>query len=210
MSAPAPSPYPAGGPQGMPGGSADTSTPTGRTPGAGLRKWGKILLILGVVLLALSVVLGVILAIVGFSKVADSTSDSTVFVGEATVSLEGGTSQQLYSHADAGENSCTVTGADGSTPGDGSNQQSTFTSDGATWESFDSFTPATTQEYTITCTMPREVMVAPALSAGGIVGGVVGILVAALGGSLFFFVAIIGLVLLLVGRSQAKKATGTV
>ncbi|UEJ83901.1 hypothetical protein Bra3105_06215 [Brachybacterium halotolerans subsp. kimchii] len=211
MSMPAQPQYP-GSPQGGPGspsGFPGLQTPgvDGKVPGKGMKKAGLIMLIVGLVLCLIGIVVFVV-AIVKVVGVASDVSDnSTVFNGSATIELEAGKDMQAYVHEGETGPSCTIVGADGTNPDTGTvNQKSTVTTEGTDWESFGSFTAKSTQEYTITCDSPNEVMVAPPVSVGGIVGSVGGIIGGLLVGGFGFLLLVVGVILFFVGRSKAKKA----
>ncbi|UQN31471.1 hypothetical protein [Brachybacterium kimchii] len=206
MSMPAQPQYP-GSPQGAPGAPASYPAPNGKVPGKGMKRAGLIMLIVGLVLCLVGIVVFVV-AIVKVVGVASDVSDnSTVFNGEATVQLEAGKDMQAYAHEGETAPSCTIIGADGTAPAtDTTDQKSKVTAAGADWESFGSFTAKSTQKYTITCDSPTEVMVAPPVSVGGILGGVGGIVGGIFVAGLGFLLLVVGVILFFVGRSKANKA----
>lgn len=196
--------------------SASTQTTGVQAPnpdpaaGRGLRKWGKILSILGGTLLALSLIGGIILAVSGFGNVAGDASESQVFAGTTTVTVEQGDVIQLYAEEGQPAPVCQVVGSDGLQPTVGTQQSSSLTQDGISWESFDSFASDTTQEYTIACDpATSQVMIAPPVSIGGIFAGLGGILIGVLGGGLGLLLLLLGLILYFVGRSRGRQADHT-
>lgn len=130
--------YGAYGPGGMP--PAGAPAPQGAPPAPAKKpsKAPKILIILGSVILALSVVIGVALAIVGFSGAVSTLDELEVFdSGSGTVTAEAGDSLQVYAEEGAPTPSCTV---DGPAVGEGTSQDSNAGTNEATWVSVDSFT----------------------------------------------------------------------
>lgn len=173
----------------------------GPAPGAGLRKSGKVLLFIGIILLLLGVAIGTILSVTGFGSVIDPQKDGTTFTGSTELSLDAGDVVQLYAHTDAVTPTCEVTGPDGSPAGGGTYQSSSINE----WSSFDSIGATATGTYTVVCTPDQEVLAAPPVSIGGIFSAVGGILIGIFGGGLGLTLALVGLILLLVGRGQAAK-----
>lgn len=173
-------------------------------PGAGMRKWGKILAIVGAIMLVVCVVVGVILAVTGIGRAAGTADKGTTFTGSTSVTLEAGQKVQLYAPDDAATPMCEVTPAD--KVGDAPVQSSEVTSGGVTWESFDGFTATEAGSYQITCDGTTQVLAAPPVSIGGIFAGVGGILLGVLGGGLGLLMLIVGLVLFFIGRGKAKQA----
>lgn len=175
---------------------------TAPVPGAGLRKSGKVLLIIGIVLLVLSLAAGTIMSVIGFGTVADLEENGTTFTERTELTLEAGEEVQLYAHTEATRPTCRVWAPDTSPVTDGVGQSSTI----GDWTSFDSFTATQAGTYTIACYSDQEVLAAAPVSIGGIFSAVGGILIGIFGGGLGLLLAVIGLILLLVGRNQATKA----
>lgn len=181
-----------------------------RAAGRGMRRWGRILSILGGALLALSVIGGIILAVSGFGNVTGDASESQVFSGTTTITVEQGHVIQLYAEEGRPAPVCEVVGSDGLQPTVGTQQSSSITQDGISWESFDSFASSSTQDYTITCDpTTSQVMVAPPVSIGSIFAGLGGILLGVLGGGLGLLLLVLGLILFFVGRSRGRQADHT-
>lgn len=175
-----------------------------RAPGAGLARAGKILSLIGGIVLVLAVAAGTILAVVGFSQVSGVVEDGTRFTGSTELDLEEGEQVQLYVHRNEVPPLCEVTDEDGNTPTGGRSQSSTVND----WESFDMFTAPTAGTYTIICTGETEVLAAAPLSIGGIFSAVGGILIGVFAGGFGLLILVVGVILLLIGRSQAKNAAG--
>lgn len=194
------------GPCRMTKGETMTAATTATAPGAGMRKWGKLLAILGAIVLLLSIVIGTVMAWTGFQGVMDTAEDATPFSGSTTLQLSAGDEIQLYALEGAASNDCDVTPGD--QVGPGPSQTSTISKDGQSWTSFDGFTATTDGEYIVACADSAEVLAAPPISVGGILGGVGGIFLGIGGGMLGALLLLIGIVLLLVGRGKAKQAQG--
>jgi hypothetical protein len=173
-----------------------------------MRKGGKILLVIGLIVLVVSVVAGVILAVVNIGGAAKTVGELETFSGSTEYSAEAGEEFQLYYQTGNSIPMCEVVGADGSEPQPGGISTSTIGDGDESWTSFDSYKASSAQTYTITCDSDSdaELAVGPPLSVAGIFAGVGGILLAAFGGGFGFVLAVVGLILLLVGRSKAKAA----
>lgn len=183
------------------------SPPSNPEAGKGLRKWGKILSILGAIILALSVIGGIILSVVGFGKVISDVDEATYFSGTSSVTVESGNIIQLYALEGQSVPTCEVVGADGLSPTVGTGQSSTVGWNGQNWVSFQSFASSSTQEYTISCTpSDAQIMVAPPVAIGSAFAAAGGIILGILGGTLGFVLLVIGLILYFIGRSKAKNA----
>ncbi|GAB2539578.1 hypothetical protein [Brachybacterium huguangmaarense] len=195
-SAPAVPVPPAPGPVGS--GTVPTSA-----PGAGLRRWGKILSILGGIILLLSVVIGVIMSVTGFGKALSVEEEGTVFTGSTSVTVEAGQEVQLYVHEGETPPSCTVEPAADITD---SSMTYTVSNGDVSWVSFQGFTAAKAGTYTIDCAGDTEVLAGPPVSVGGILSAIGGIFLGILGGGLGALLLVLGLILYFVGRSKAKNA----
>lgn len=160
----------------------------------------KILMIIGGVILALSVLIGVVVTVIGFMTALGGDFEE-FSNGSGTFTAEEGDVVQLYAEEGAPAPSCTLTTPDGSEPTPGTIQTSTRTTGGASWASFDSFTAPASGEYQIDCG-GSAVAVGPPVSIGGIFGAVGGIFVAIGGGFIGFVLFVIGLILWLVGRNK--------
>jgi uncharacterized membrane protein YgdD (TMEM256/DUF423 family) len=180
-------------------------------PGKGMRKAGKILLIVGAIITVLALAVGIALTAFGAKSYDAADTDSTVFVGATTLDLKAGTTYQVYVDADAEDSTCTATGADGSTSKPGTADGATFDdSYGDSWKSASAFTVPTDGSYEVACTpAEHEVQVGTGPGSDGRSGALTalgGVAVLAAGTPLGVLLLIIGLVLLLVGRSRAKTA----
>lgn len=184
------------------------TTTTLQKPGAGLRRWGKILSIVGGIILALSVIAGAIMAVSGLGTAMESASEAQQFSGTTSVTLESGEAVQLYVPTGGGmPPACSVSPE--ADVGPGPDQSSTLTMNGRKWSSFDGFSATADGTYEITCVGyegPPEVLVSPPVSTGGIFAGVGGILLGVLGGGLGLLLLAAGLIMFFIGRSQGKKA----
>lgn len=185
-----PSPYGAG------------PSPYGAAPAPAKKpsKAPKILIIIGSVILGLSVIIGVVLAIIGFTGAASSMNELEVLdSGSGTITAEEGESLQIYAEEGAAIPSCEI---DGPAVGAGTSQSSTIGDGGTTWVSVDSFTAEQAGEYEITCD-DGPVAVGPPVSIGGIFAGLGGILLAVFGGALGFLLLLLGVILLIVRKRSA-------
>ncbi|MFC0674035.1 hypothetical protein [Brachybacterium hainanense] len=178
--------YPAPSPAGPPPGPAPRQK---RSPA------GKILIIIGAVILLGALVTGGILAFAGIGGVVKDASGSTVIdSGQGSVELTAGDVRTLYYDSSQGSPICTITGPDGAEPANGGFQSSTITVNGTEWRSLENFEVTASGEHEISCD-GGPVMVAPPVSIGGIFAGVGGILLAVLGGGLGVLVLVVGIVL---------------
>ncbi len=187
-------------PGGMPAPGAPS--PYGAAPGPAKKpsKAPKILIIIGSVILGLSVIIGVVLAIIGFTGAASSMNELEVLdSGSGTITAEEGESLQIYAEEGAAIPSCEI---DGPAVGAGTSQSSTIGDGGTTWVSVDSFTAEQAGEYEITCD-DGPVAVGPPVSIGGIFAGLGGILLAVFGGALGFLLLLLGVILLIVRKRSA-------
>lgn len=174
-------------------------------PGAGLRRWGKILSILGGVILLLSLIVGVILAVTGLGGAVESAEEAVRFTDTTSITLEADEAVQLYRPVGETPPACAAAPAD--SVGPGPSLTSAITVDGVKWESFDGFTATADGQYEITCDGTTEVLVTPPVSIGGIFAGIGGVLLGIFGGGLGLLLLILGLILFFVGRSQATTAS---
>ncbi|MCG7308346.1 hypothetical protein [Brachybacterium sp. ACRRE] len=182
-------------------------------PGRGMRKAGKILLIVGAIITVLALAAGIALTAFGAKSYDAADTDSTIFVGATTLDLEAGTTYQVYVHADAEDSTCTATAADGSTSEPGTPDGATFDdSYDDSWKSASAFTVPTDGSYEVACTPAEnevEVGTEPGSdSRSGALTALGGIAVLAIGTPLGVLLLIVGLVLVLVGRSRATAAQG--
>ena len=160
----------------------------------------KILMIIGGAILALSVIIGVVIAVVGF--VTTLGGDFEEFPsGSGTFSAEQGEVLQLYAEEGTAAPACTLYTPDGAQPEPGTDQSSSRSTGGTSWVSFDSFTAPSSGEYEIDCA-GTAVAVGPPVSIGGVFGAVGGILFAIGGGFLGFVLLAIGIVLWLLSRKK--------
>lgn len=193
------SPQPAAG-WSQPGQQPGGWNPPAPAPAKKPSKAPKVLIILGAVILALSVVIGIVLAVIGFGGVASGAARYEIYEsGSGTYAAEADETVQLYAEEGTSAPQCTV---DGPSVGEGTSQTSTYGDGERSWESFDSFTAEEAGDYTIDCG-GTPVMVGPPISIGGIFAGLGGILLAIGGGVLGFLLLVIGVIILLVRRSRA-------
>lgn len=162
----------------------------------------KILMILGGAILALSVILGVVLAVAGFGNVASGAGKLQVLEsGSGTYSAEADESLQLYVDEGTPAPSCTVTAPSGEAAAPGTAQSSELGTGERTWVSFDSFTATEAGDYTIDCG-GTPVAVGPPVSIGGIFAGIGGVLMGVFGGMLGFLLLIVGVILHFVSKKK--------
>ncbi|ASK65292.1 hypothetical protein CFK39_04975 [Brachybacterium avium] len=160
----------------------------------------KVLIVLGSVILALSVIIGVVLAVIGFGGTVSGMNELEVFdSGNGTVTAEAGESLQIYAEEGAAVPSCTI---DGPAVGPGTGQSSTMGDGEHSWVSVDSFTAEEAGDYEVSCT-EAPIAVGPPVSIGGIFAGLGGIALAIFGGALGLLLLVIGVVLLIVRKRSA-------
>ena len=178
---------------------ATTTVDNRRSPG--MAKAGKVLMILGVVILLLSLIVGGILAYRGGSGVVETMDDlQTINNGQATISAEEGDVLLLLKRESAATApSCQVTGPDGQ---DVPLETPTTSTTINEWKSFAAFTPSTSGDHSITC--DAEAAVSPPLSVSGIFGAVGGVLLLIGGSLLGLFLLGLGLLLWLLGRRRKQ------
>lgn len=160
----------------------------------------KILMIIGGIILVLSVIIGVVVSVLGFTTALGGDFEE-FSNGSGTFTVEEGDVVQLYAQEGGPAPLCMLNSPDGNEPDPGTNQSSNRTVGGTTWVSFDSFTATASGEYSIDCA-GTPVAVGPPVSIGGIFSAVGGIFVGIGGGFIGFVVLVIGLVLWLVGRNK--------
>lgn len=185
---------------GMPAPGAPSPQGFAPAPAKKPSKAPKILIILGSVILALSVVIGVVLAIIGFGGTVSGMNELEVFEsGSGTVTAEAGESLQIYAEEGAPVPSCTI---DGPAVGAGTGQSSTMNDGENSWVSVDSFTAEEAGEYEVSCG-DTPIAVGPPVSIGGIFAGLGGIALAVFGGALGFLLLVIGVILLIMRKRSA-------
>ena len=197
--------------------------PAGRPPGKRMRGVGRGLFWTGLALLLVSVAVGVIVAYMGFSRLAESAGDRQPVDGSVQVTLQQNERRLYYVPAEAhqstgsdgetdttytplAQSNCTVEGPDAKEIQVHGTQQ--FTQNGRPHIADGGMIAHEAGTYTVTCSptpADAEVVVAPPIAVGQIVGGVGGILIAVFGGLGFGLVAVLGLILWLVGRNTLKQ-----
>ncbi|WP_198394860.1 hypothetical protein [Brevibacterium yomogidense] len=191
-----------------------------RPPGKRMRAVGRVLFWIGAALIVVCLVIGTIVAITGFTRVADTASDTTVVAGPTDVTLEEGERLLFYVPGEPGEPNvysdsppvvatadanCTVTGpAPREIRSPGAHR---VTLNGETRVSDGGFEAESAGTYTTTCApVPDvEVTLGPPTDVGGILGGIGGVFIGVFGAIGSGVITILGLVLWLVGRSTMKK-----
>lgn len=185
-----------------------------------MRSVGRIMFWAAGSLLVVSVAAGIIMAVLGFGRVADSVTDTTPVSGPTQVTLAEGDRLLYYvpgvadgtddssgspSYAPAADANCSVTGPDARDLS--TTLTSTSTTNGETRVSDGGFEARAAGDYTITCAPSPdvEVVLAPPIDAGGVFGGVGGVLLAVFGTLGFGVAAVVGVILWIVGRNTMKK-----
>lgn len=187
-------PSPGGGAS-QPGGWNQPSPAPTKKPS----KAPKVLIILGAVIIGLSLVIGIVTAVIGFSQVAGGAEKYQILEsGSGTYTAEADETVQLYAEEGTPAPQCTI---DGPAVGEGTIQTSGFGNEGREWDSFDSFTAEEAGDYTIDCG-GTPVMIGPPVSIGGIFAGLGGIFLAIGGGVLGFLLLVVGVIILLVRRGR--------
>lgn len=185
---------------GMPSPGAPAPYDGGPAPVKKRSKAPKILIILGSVILALSVIVGVVLAFIGIGGAAGNLSELEEFSGgSGTITAEAGDSLQIYAEEGAPAPECAV---DGPSVGEGTSQSSSMSDGETSWVSVGSFTAEEAGEYTIECS-DGPIAVGPPVSIGGIFAGIGGVLLAIGGGTLGFVLLALGVILLIVRKRRA-------
>lgn len=171
--------------------------PPPRKDRAGMRRWGKILTLLGVLILVLSVTVGVVMAIAGIGNVADKAFEVNP---TAEQYYDAGDEFQLFSSSSTnGVPACEITGPAALASGTSSTTEFTF--DGSGVESFDSFEVVESGTYSFQCDSPAVVA---SIDASGILSGVGGVLLAVVGGGFGGLLALVGIVLWIIAGRKPK------
>ncbi|WP_143275890.1 hypothetical protein [Brevibacterium yomogidense] len=202
-------------------------------PGTRMRGIGRLLFWIGGVLTVICIAGGIILAVSGFTRLAETASISHPVDGPTQIDLEAG-DQMLYyvpgvidpttqgstngsgygsdddsdspDYVAAGSAGCSATGPAVVEIRPGGTKH-TSSSSGGTRVSDGGFTAEEAGTYTVTCSPDAgiDVVVAPPTNVGGILSGVGGVLVGVFGALGFGAVTLLGLILWLVGRDGMKK-----
>lgn len=214
-----------------PGPPRHAQGPPGRTPGKRMRSIGRALFWIGGVLVVLCIAAGVILAVTGFSRVAESASISHPVDGPTEVDLEAGDSMMYYvpgmvDTSSSGSGSGSSAGSDSDSPnyvavGSANcsavgpavidirpgGMRSTTSSGGETRVSDGGFRADEAGTYTVTCSPDADVAVtlSPPTNVSGILSGIGGVLAGVFGTLGFGAITLLGLILWLVGRDSMKK-----
>ena len=169
---------------------------------SGMRRAGKWMTWIGVIILVGCVAAGVVLAVFGFGKVASQTDNVFEINTTATRSFSAGDSLQLFAGEDASRRpNCRF---DGPAPvQSGPDVTSTIHHDGQSIETFRTVTIPVDGSYTITC--DEQTFAAPALTGRQVFAAAAGLLIAILGGGFGFLLTIIGIVLWVVGARSARR-----
>lgn len=209
----------AAGPTGHPG-HPHRSPSHGRPPGRRMRAVGRVLFWIGAALIVVCLVIGTLVAVTGFTRVADAASDTTAVSGPTDVTLEEGERLLFYVPGEPGEPNtysdspptvaaadanCTVTGpAPREIRSPGTHH---VTTNGQTRVSDGGFEAGSAGTYTVTCApVPdAEVVLGPPTDVGGILGGIGGVFIGVFGAIGSGVITVLGLVLWLVGRSTMRK-----
>lgn len=194
-----------------------------------MRGVGRALFWIGAVLMVVCLAAGIVLAITGFSRVAETASISHPVDGPTEIDLEAG-EQMLYyvpgvvdpsstdpgpsasddgdspSYAAAGSANCSTTGPAVTEIRPGGTKHTT-SSAGGTRVSDGGFTADEAGTYTVTCSPDAgiDVVLAPPTDVRGILSGIGGVLTGVFGTLGFGLVTVLGLVLWLVGRDSMRK-----
>ncbi len=189
--------HPPSGGYGQPAYPGYPPPPAPRKDRAGMRRWGKILTLLGVLILVLSVTVGVVMAIAGIGNVADKAFEVNP---TAEQYYDAGDEFQLFSSSSTnGVPACEITGP--AALASGTNSTTEFTFDGSGVESFDSFEVVESGTYSFQCDSPAVVA---SIDASGILSGVGGVLLAVVGGGFGGLLALVGIVLWIIAGRKPK------
>lgn len=168
-----------------------------------MKKAGQWLTWSGLALGIVTVVVGIVLAVVGFGKVADLSDGSFRVDGPTEYVAEADSVLVMY-HSDVITFSPTCTATGPAPPEVDWQRTDSIRINNLTVVSFQSFRFVEAGTYTIACDAPG-VIAGPKLSVTGIFAGVGGILVAAFGGGIGFVMLMFGAILWAVGASKAKS-----
>jgi hypothetical protein len=174
-------------------------------PGRGLRRWGAVLFWVGLVLTLVSLVATVAS---GFSlaRNAEGLEDARAIVGSTTVTLQAGEVRGIVKESTQDPDpSCAVTGPDGAeVPVRGAGELS------SQWGLLSfivvaDFEATASGDHTVSCEGSAATLIPP-VGVDGLLGGAFVIVAGVLGMGFGVTLALIGLVLWIVGRSQSSKA----
>lgn len=174
-------------------------------PGRGLRRWGAVLFWVGLVLTLVSLIATVAS---GFSlaRNAEGLEDARAVIGSTTVTLQAGELRGIVKESTQDPDpACAVTGPDGAqVPVRGAGQMS------SEWGLVSflvvaDFEATTSGEHTVSCEGSAATLIPP-VGVDGLLGGAFVIVAGVLGMGFGVTLALIGVVLWLVGRSQSSKA----
>lgn len=169
-----------------------------------MKTWGKWLTWLGLAIAIICVVVGTIMAVAGFSKLADVVNESFRVSGPTQYTATAGETLVLYYDGPDGTAttpSCQIVGPAQPTPGSVVDGEFTYNSE--TISPFLAWRFTESGSYTITCDQ-TGVVAGPQLPIGGILSGAGGVLLAVFGGGLGFLMLIIGIILWVVGANKTK------
>jgi len=195
-----------------------------------MRGIGRALFWVGAVLTVLCIAAGIVLAVTGFSRVAESASISQPVDGSTQIDLAAG-EQRMYYVPGVVDPSTTGSGPDSSSDGSesprylpagsarcsatgpsvvdirGGGTQHTTSSGGQTRVSDGGFTAEQAGTYTVTCSPDPgiDVTLGPPTDVQGILSGIGGVLGGVFGALGFGALTLLGLVLWLVGRDSLKR-----
>lgn len=207
--------------------------PHGRAPGTRMRGIGRLLFWIGGILSIVCIAAGVILAVSGFTRVAESASISHPVDGPTEIDLESGERMMYYvpgvvdpstagsghgpgygsdddsdspDYVAVGSAHCSATGPSVVDIRPGGTKHTTSRG-GETRVSDGGFTAENAGTYTVTCSPDAgvDVTLGPPTDVGGILSGIGGVLAGVFGALAFGAVTLLGLVLWLVGRDSMKK-----
>lgn len=206
--------HPAAGYGGSAGDPYGAGAQPGPRKGAGMKKAGGWMSIIGAVILVLSVVGGVIMGVIGGKALASLGSQIQQMQATQTVTLHEGEIRLLLQQGSGSQPTCELQAL----PGSAGQAELTSTSaeysnlsvpvSGTEYSAFSQITVSQTGEFRLSCqsTAPSQVLMTQDIS--GLVGSTLllggGVLLGFLSGGLGFLMLIIGLILFLVGRSKLR------
>ncbi|MDS1115795.1 hypothetical protein RD149_18770 [Gordonia westfalica] len=169
----------------------------------GMRLWGKILTVVGIVILVASVAIGVVLAVSGIGQVVDQAEQAFVVDPRAEHRYDAGDTFALFRPDNtAATPSCEITGP--AALERGSDVTAEFPYDGTQVQSFESFEVVEAGTYSFVCS---DRVVVASIDIGGIFSGVGGVLLAVFGGGFGGVLMLIGIVLWVIAGRKPRTAS---
>lgn len=176
----------------------------GDLPGTRRRKYGRVMVWVGAILIVLALVAGTLLGWQIYRTV-QALDESEPVNGTLTMELAAGDDRTVYQSEGANQGECVVTGPDGTELDLTREATLRGSSGGATYVNTGTFTAETSGTHEITCDGPTA-LVGPAIDARWAVGSVFGI-IAAIGALLVGgLILIVGVIIGIIGKREIRRA----